>query len=107
MFCSSSLEITGEYNTCKFGYDYPTMHPATYGLLVLIPYLITGSLATSWIDTQINSPQKKPNKYDNIMTGQYMESKKQFKLDLIRIDNTAHVRDIVIVNASMFQETTM
>ena len=41
------------------------------------------------------------------MTGQYMESKKQFKLDLIRIDNTAHVRDIVIVNASMFQETTM
>ena len=34
-----------------------------------------------------------------------MESKNGFKLDLIVIDNTAHVRDIVTVHTSLFHDT--
>ena len=34
-----------------------------------------------------------------------MESKKDFKLGLIGIDNTSHVRDIVDLRASLFYET--
>ena len=41
------------------------------------------------------------------MTCQYMESNKQFKLDLIGIDNPENVRYIVSVNASLFHETLM
>ena len=36
-----------------------------------------------------------------------MESKNEFKIDLIGIDNIEHVRDIIAVNKYLFHETTM
>ena len=36
-----------------------------------------------------------------------MESNNQFKIDLIRIDNTEYVRDIVTVNESLYHKTIM
>ena len=36
-----------------------------------------------------------------------MESNKETKLDLIGIDNTEHVRDIVAVNASLLHKNIM
>ena len=36
-----------------------------------------------------------------------MEPKKVFNLDLVVIENTAHVRDIVVVNESLFHANIM
>ena len=36
-----------------------------------------------------------------------MESKKDFKFDLIEFGNKTHVRDIVAVHASMFHDVLM
>ena len=36
-----------------------------------------------------------------------MESNNEFRLDIIGIGNTAHVRDIVAVNSSLFHEINM
>ena len=41
------------------------------------------------------------------MTGQYMESSKEVKLDLIEIDNTEYTRYIVAVHAFLFLNTIM
>ena len=39
-------------------------------------------------DTYIILFQGEPGKYEDIITGQYMESRKEVKLDLIGINNT-------------------
>ena len=49
----------------------------------------------------------KSSEYDNIMTGKYVELRKEVNIDLIVIYNIAHARDIVAVNKSMFPETIM
>ena len=58
-------------------------------------------------DTQINFLQDKPNKYYNINTGLYFESKKESDICLIVIDNAARVRYVVSLNESIFRDTIM
>ena len=56
-------------------------------------------------DTYTDSLQNKTDKYVDIRTDQYMESKKDFKIDLIWIYNKSHDRGVVNVHVSMFNET--
>ena len=58
-------------------------------------------------DTKINSLKNELDNDDNIEDDQYTESKNEFKIDLIGIDNIEHVRDIIAVNEYLFHETTM
>ena len=55
----------------------------------------------------MNSLHIKPRKDEDIWTLQYMESKNEFKLDLIGIDNTAFVRYFFAVNSYLFPDTIM
>ena len=75
------------------------------GADTILDYWIAGDVLEMSVETQINSLQSKPEKEENIRNIQYMESKKDFKLGLIGIDNTSHVRDIVDLRASLFYET--
>jgi len=58
-------------------------------------------------DTWKNLLRGDPGGDEEIMTGQYMESGKEGKLEAIGIGNAAHARDIVAVRASLFPETIM
>ena len=51
-----------------------------------------------------NLLQVKHGKYEDTMTGQYMESRKQVNINLIGIDNKPHAIDIVDVHVYLFND---
>ena len=74
-------------------------------LSIILCYWIDVYILCMLEDTWKLLLQGKPGKDGHIMTGQYMESSKYVKLDLIGIYNTSNIRYIVSVHASLFPES--